>query len=134
MEFNCCCVSCCLPASCSQARELLSLATTAASGSDLAVAPPVMRRLSRQPFPKQPGNHLAVVIVLRMHGAQQAPGLHVLGVALHLRLEGQQGLAEQAVLEQQAPFFLALEILHSPTWLGSCSGGPEHQRCAWKCK
>ena len=56
--------------------------------------------------------HLLIVIVLCMHGAQQAPGVHVLRLPLYLRFQRQHGLAQQPALEQRLALGKALCVLH----------------------
>ena len=56
------------------------------------------------------GAYLGVIVVLRVHGAQQAPGLDGPRAALHLRLQRQHRLAQHPPPEQ----LLALDAL----WLG----------------
>ena len=55
--------------------------------------------------------HLLVVIVLRVHCPQQTPGLHVARLPLHLGLEGQDSLGEQAVPEELLPPGKAVQVL-----------------------
>ena len=57
---------------------------------------------------------LLIVVVLGVHGAQQAPGGHVGGRALALRLQRQHRLAQQPALEQRPPLRKAVRVLHPP--------------------
>ena len=59
--------------------------------------------------------HLLVVVVLCVHRPQQAPGLHVARLPLHLGLQGQHRLREEAVPEEVLAPSQTVQILDQGT-------------------
>mmetsp|Transcript_38367 Transcript_38367/g.85413 ORF Transcript_38367/g.85413 Transcript_38367/m.85413 type:complete len:255 (-) Transcript_38367:1197-1961(-) len=58
------------------------------------------------------GDCLLVVVILRMHSAQQAPRFCVLGVGLYLRLQGQARLGQHTAPEQVLALAEGLGVPH----------------------
>ena len=56
---------------------------------------------------------LGVIVILGLHGAQEAPGLHGSRIALHLRLQRQHRLRQHAPPEQLPPLSEAVQVLRT---------------------
>lgn len=58
------------------------------------------------------GDGLCVIIILSMHSAQQAPGIHIVGLPLNLSLQGIRSLRQDAVPEQALGLGKAVHVGH----------------------